>query len=358
VSSSLRRNAALAPLLLLSCDHHAGSDELKLPEPTVRVETAQVRRLEPTIPVAGVLSPLPGRDVKVGALVMGRVDQVFVAEGDPVKAGQPLAHVEAGPLKDRLTEAEAHVDEAKATLANAKARLARTEKLFAHGIASKQELDDATAAKVAAESALKQALAGGATAGLQLDRATLRSPIAGVVAAIIVPAGQPVDGNGTPVIEVADTRTLDLRAPIPSARAPEVSLGERATLSIEGAGTVTGTVAAIAPLVDPATNTVMARIRVPNASGRLRGGMFAKGALILPAREAVAVPRSALLPGDGTMSRIAVLTRTGTIAHRELVLGAESGDRIEVREGLQPSERVVIQGGYSLPEGTHVEVAE
>jgi RND family efflux transporter MFP subunit len=340
-----------------ACDHR-GDEKAKLPEPTVRVEVLEETQLEPTIPVAGALAPLPGRDIKVGSLVMGRVDQVFVAEGDPVRAGQVLAHVEAGPLRDRVTEAEAHLEEAKAGLANARARLARTEKLFQHGIASKQELDDATAAKVAAESALKQAMAGGATAGVQLDRATLRSPIDGVVAAIIIPAGQPVDGNGTPVIEVADTRILDLRAPIPAARAPEVRIGERATLMVEGAGAVTGTVAAIAPLVDPATNTVMARIRVPNAEGRLRGGMFAKGALILPARTAIAVPKTALLPDEsGAARRVAVLTSSGTVEHLDLVLGAEAGDRIEVIGGIEAHTRVIVAGGYSLPDGTHVEVA-
>src|SRR5262249_37820273 len=159
---------------------------------------AQRARLAPTIPIAGVLAPLPGRDVKVGALVSGRVDRVFVAEGDPVKPGQVLAHVEAGPLKDRVQEAEALAEQAKANLDNARARLARTEKLFKDGIASKQELDDAIAQKVAAESALKAARATGATAGLNLDRATLRAPFEGVVAAILIPAGQPVDGNGTP----------------------------------------------------------------------------------------------------------------------------------------------------------------
>jgi RND family efflux transporter MFP subunit len=296
--------------------------------------------------------------VKVGALVTGRVDRVFLAEGDPVKVGQALAHIEAGPLRDRVAEADAQVEQAKAALENAKTRLARAEHLFKDGIVSKQEVDDAIAARVGAESALKQARAAGGTANVNLDRATLRSPIEGVVAAILVPAGQPVDGSGTPVIEVADTRRLDLRAPVPAGRAGEVALGQQAELAIEGGTTTTGTVAAIAPLVDQATNTVMIRVRIKNDDVRLRGGMFAKGSLIEPAREALAVPKTALLPGEsGESNRVAIVTSSGTVALRDLVLGADAQDRVEVREGLSPGERVIVAGGYSLPEGTKVEIA-
>lgn len=353
------RPAGWAVALLLAACGQRQAEEKPLPKPVVKVEVAAATELIPEIPIAGLLAPLPGRDVKVGALVGGRVDRLFVAEGDPVKVGQPLAHVEAEPLEHQVAEADARSATAKAALDNAVTRLARTEKLFKDGIASKQELDDAIAAKVAAESSLKEMRAAGGTAGLQLARATLRAPIGGVVAAILVPAGQPVDGQGTPVVEIADTRTLDLRAPVAAARAAEVELGETAALNVEGAGARTGTVAAIAPLVDPATNTVMVRIRVPNTDGRLRGGMFAKGVLRLRPRRGIAVPKRALLPADdGRTTRIAVLTSSQTLAHRELVLGAAASARVEVLEGLAPGDRVVVEGAYTLPEGTAVEVTE
>lgn len=327
-------------------------------KPTVKVLAVKKTRIEPSIPIAGVLAPLPGRDVKVGSLVQGRVDRMFVAEGDPVKSGQVLAHVEAGPLKERLAETEAQRAQATSALENARTRLARTELLFKNGIAAKQEVDDAQAAAVAAESAVKQARAAGGTATVQLDRATLRSPIDGVVAAILVPAGQPVDGNGTPIIEVADTRILDLRAPIPAGRATEVKLGQLAELAIGALGTVTGTVAAISPLVDAATNTLMTRIRIKNPDGRLRGGAYARGLLKTEAHEGFAIPKSALLPsaaGDATSA--AIVDPEGKITHRDLEIGDDDGDRIEVRKGLVDGDRVVIEGGYSLPDGTAVEVA-
>jgi RND family efflux transporter MFP subunit len=327
-----------------------------LPPPRVQVITVKRQRIAPRIAVAGVLAPLPGRDVKVGALVAGRVDRVVVAEGDAVKVGQVLAHVEAQPLHDRVVEADAQREEAHAQLDNARTRLARSERLWKDGISARQEVDDARAQLVAAESALKKAEAVGGTATVQLERATLRAPIAGVVAAVLVPAGQTVDGNGTPVIEVADTRELDLRAPVPAARVGEVRLGQAAELRVEGVGPVGGRVEAIAPLVDAATNTVIVRVRLANPGGRLRGGMFARGALVGAAKDGIAVPRSALLPGDGgDASQVAIVEAGGVVAHRSVRVGDDSDGEVEIASGLDAGDRVIVAGGYALPDGTRVE---
>ncbi len=310
----------LAPALAVACRKE--ERETTAPPPTVRVVVVTEKTIRPRIPVAGVLAPLPGRDVKVGALVAGRVDRVLVAEGERVRAGQPLAHVEAEPLRQHLVETDAQRESAAAAVENARTRLTRSEKLWRDGISSKQEVDDARAALVAAESALKAAQATGGIATVQLDRATLRAPIDGVVAAILVPAGQPVDGNGTPVVEIADVRLLDLRAPVAAARVGEVRVGGPAELTVEGVGAVHGAVEAIAPLVDVATNTVVVRVRVANGEGRLRGGMFARGALLGDERRGFTVPRPALLPGDGgAADTVALVGADGKVAHRTVALG-------------------------------------
>ena len=348
----------LLSLVLLAAGCRHGEAEPELPPPQVTVQAAAQRSIAARTPVAGVLAPLPGRDVKVGALVSGRVDRVLVAEGDRVKVGQPLAHDEAEQMQQHVAEAQAQRQTAQAALANARTRLSRTQRLFADGIAAQQEVDDARAALVAAESALQEAQASGGIAGVNLGRATLAAPIAGVVAAILVPAGQPVDGNATPVIEIADTRLLDLRAPVAAGQVAQLSVGQKAELDVDGAGRVAGVVEAIAPLVDVATNTVVVRIRVANDDGKLRGGLFARGAILGALHQALVVPKSALLPGDGgTATSVAIVDARGKVAHRALLIGADAGDEVEVRSGLGAGERVIVAGGYSLPDGTLVQVA-
>ena len=340
---------------LAGCHHSEAEPEAALP--SVQVLAVAAQAIAPRTLVAGVLAPLPGRDVKVGALVQGRVDRVFVAEGDRVQVGQALAHVEAESMQQHVSEATAQREQAEAALVNARTKLDRTERLFADGIAAKQEVDDARATLVTAQSGVKQAQATGGIAGVNLGRATLKAPIAGVVAAILVPAGQPVDGNATPVIEVADTRILDLRAPVAAGQVGALAVGQAAQLEVDGIGTVAGQVEAIAPLVDSTTNTVIVRIRVANSDGRLRGGLFARGAILGASHSALAVPRAALLPGEGgSANRVAILGADGVVAHRTLELGADSGDVVEVKHGLSAGERVIVAGGYSLPDGTRVQV--
>jgi RND family efflux transporter MFP subunit len=179
-----------------------------------------------------------------------------------------------------------------------------------------------------------------------------------VVAAILVPAGQPVDGNATPVIEIADPRELDLRAAVPAAMVARIAVGQSAELRVEGVGVFNGVVEAVAPLVDPATNTVIVRIRVPNETGHLRGGMFARGAILGSEHDGLALPASALLPGDGgSATQVAVVDGNGIVAHRTLILAGEAGDLMEVRSGLARGDRVIVAGGYALPDGTKVESA-
>lgn len=353
--SSSARLSLIFVLALVGCSRvEQASAPLR---PKVTVVVAAVSPLQPRLSIAGLLTPLPGRDVKVGALVAGRVEQMLVGEGDEVKSGQPLARIEAAPLRDRISDADAQQVRARAELDNARTRSARSEKLWKDGIVSRQEVDDLRSAVVAAQSALAQATAAGGTASTQLGRATLRAPFDGVVAAILVPAGAPVDGNATPVIQIADTRVLELRAAVPAARIGEVGKDQLAEVIVDGVGTIPGHVVAMAPLVDVTTNTIVVRVRIENADRRLRGGLFVRGSLLGTARTTIAIARSALLPGvGGAADVVAIVDKDGKIAHRTVALGADGGDTVEVTSGIAVGDRVVVQGAYSLPVGTEVEL--
>jgi multidrug efflux pump subunit AcrA (membrane-fusion protein) len=116
-------------------------------------------------------------------------------------------------------------------------------------------------------------------------------------------------------------------------------------------------VEAIAPLVDSATNTVTVRVRIANPTGQLRGGLFARGALVGQSHQAVVVPPSALLPGDGgAASLVAVVDKDNTVEHRSVAVGTETADAVEIVRGVEVGDRVIVAGGYSLPAHTRVEV--
>jgi len=349
------RNHYLSLVLLVGC-HAQEKTESSTPE--VQIAIASITPLVRETPLSGVVAPLPGRDIKIGALVAGRVDQVFVAEGDSVKAGQLLAHVEAQPLRDRLLEADAQKEQSLSALANARLRFQRAEKLWKDGISARQEVDDARAEVVSAESSVKKADASNTSANTQLDRASLRAPFAGTMAAILVPAGQPVDGSGTPVIEIADTQVLDVRAALSATLLGSVKIGQQAELTVDSAGLVHGEVEAIAPLVDPTTNTVLVRIRIDNHDGRLRGGLFARGVLLGEARHVLTIPEKALLPGQGAAADVvAVIDEKNVVSHVTVVTGERAAGQVEIKEGLKAGARVITVGAYTLPTGTVVHLA-
>ncbi len=99
-------------------------------------------------------------------------------------------------------------------------------------------------------------------------------------------------------------------------------------------------------------------MRVANAGGRLRAGLFVRGAIVGPARTAITLPRSALLPGDGgAASEVAIVDGDGVIGHRSIVArDGDGGEVVEVVSGLSPGVRVVVAGGYALADGQHVRI--
>jgi RND family efflux transporter MFP subunit len=347
------QKVALLSLFVLGC-HHEAEPEPSPPE--VRVEVAALRPSQTRQRVVGVLAAPPGGSVRVASLTAGRVVRLLVAEGEAVKVGQPLALVDAQPLKQRVVETEARQQQATEAVTFAKQRLERAERAVEAGVGSKQELDDARAALVAARAAAVEAGAASGVAGYELGRATIRSPLSGVVAALLAAPGQVVDAAGqTPLVDVIDPHILELRALVPPGRLPRA--GDPAEVDTESGPPLPAIVAAVAPVVDASSGAVLVRVRVDNPAGLLRPGALAHGTLLGAPAQRLTVPEAALLPGDGgTPSTLALLDKNDTVELRTVTLGGSDGTRIEVTSGLAPGDRVILAGAYSLPAGAKVHV--
>src|SRR5579862_2049978 len=126
--------------------------------------------------VNGPVAAPPNRDVKISALVPGRVSELSVAEGDHVSAGQIVARIDDHSFRDQVTQAEAAEQQAQANLENAKLNLARNEDLVQRGIAARKELEDARTESSVDQAAVRQATAALSVAQLQLARTEIHSP--------------------------------------------------------------------------------------------------------------------------------------------------------------------------------------
>jgi len=356
-ASSFLVGASALALALASC-HSNDQKPSNAAFPRVRVERAQRGGVDEVVSLTGLLAAAPGRDVKLGALVPGRLARVNVTEGDAIQSGEVLAEIEAGPTSDELVQAEATALEAEAAEQAAGAKWKRTEELLHQGAASAQDAEQSRAAAVSAKSTSARAKAAVGLARRRLTRATIKAPFDGIVVAVLVRGGESVDGNGQPVLEVAATDPVELRAAATPKDVIKFRTGMPARIKLEGLPVEKeGAVFAIAPAADVATGNVLVRVRAANPDHALKLGALARATIVVAHHDdAVSVPTSALVPGpDGGLA--VTLLKDGA-AVSEPVSVSFTIDGRAVVSGLDGGEEVIAEGGYSLPDGAKVEVVK
>ena len=329
------------------------AEEEKPPEvPTIVADTTKVTRrtVVDELVVRGTVAAVPNEDVKVSALVPGRVNTVTVAEGDTVQQGQVVAELERQPLQDQRRQAAAAVEQAKAQVENARLNLQRNQQLFERGIAAGKEVEDARKDLTSAQAALEQANASLNTADRNLTRAQVRAPIDGQVVKRMVSGGEQVDGTAAqPIVEIANLDRVELGANVPAEYLARLKQGLSVNVSTDAypGRSFSGSILTIAPAVDPATNAALVRIRIANAGRLLKVGLFAEAHVKVDEHvNALVVPPAALVRNQ---EATVVYVVTGDTAQRTPVtVGLEKPDAVEILTGLTEGQTVLTSSVYGL----------
>lgn len=355
-----------AALTIPGCSHKPASDEdagdggkseALVAEVTVtRVTRADISQ---NIAVNGAAAALPNQDVKVSALVPGRLVEMTVAEGDRVQAGEVLAKLDDRTYHDQLQQAEAAAAQAKASAENARLARERNENLLERGIVARKDVEDArTQEKVAAEG-LKQAEAALELAHLQVSRTRITSPISGRVAKRLVGVGEQVDGTAAqPILEVANLNQVELIGNMPAMYLSRIKAGQSLPVTCEAVPgkTFQGRVVAISPTVDPATNVGLVRIRIPNPDALLRMGMYLSAQVPIERHpKALGVPPEAVYRDDQGAPRVFRVEQDNATAV-PVRLGITTTDRVELLSGVNEGDTVILTGGYGLPDKAKVKI--
>ncbi len=343
------------------CSRRAESPE-GVAEPSVTAAVIDRGPVSDVLLVSGTLEPPPGKSARLGVLVPGRLAELSVAEGDSVRRGQVLARLEATPFRDTRAQAEAALQQAEALKMNARQHLARAADLWDAGAGPAKDVEDAQAQLAAAESGVKTSAAAVSLASNQATRGEVIASMDAVVSHLYAAVGEPMDGTGKPILEIAQVDTLELQGGAPPARAGRVGPGQPAEVIVSGTSKPElGVVRAVSPAVDPGSGLVRVRVQVPNTETRLKVGVAAEARIVLRLiPDAVRVPLGALIPsgpGSGEPS-VNVLGPDGHVRRQALSLGVKDTLFAEVLSGLTPGDRVVLSGSYSLPDGTAVQVAD
>ena len=353
--------AMLGALANGACSHKL-TEEASESSAVAQVTLTRVVRadISQTLSLTGTAAAPLNQDVRVSALVPGRVAELSVAEGDTVKVGQVLARLDDRTYRDQLQQAEAALAQAKANLDNAKLARTRNEDLFQRGIVARKDLEDSRTQESVAAASLQQAEAAMELARLQVTRSEITSPLDGVVAKRFVSAGEQVDGTAAqPIVEVANLREVEFLGNAPAMYLAKMRAGEAVTVTTEAAPgrEFSGRVVAVSPSVDPATGVGFVRIRVPNPGGLLRLGIFLKADVPVDTHlRALTVPPESIYRDEGGQPRI-FLVNQGSATAVPVKLGIETKDRVELADagGAKEGDNIILSGGYGLGDKAEVQ---
>lgn len=307
------------------------------------IESVAAREVDnvPLGSVPGTISLPPEARVAVTAPFAGAVVRVYVIEGQEVARGAALGLVRATePVAIGGDLARAR---SAATLAEARAR--RLAQLADEGVIAQARADEAKAELDQARASVAQFQRLASLGGVGGDGTmTLRAPIAGRVAAVAVETGGGVDTVTAPfVVEAAGAYQVELQLPERLAQAVRPGMAVEIALGGDGAKPVGGQIIAVAPSLDPATRSVMARASIGGAPGIIAGRNVT--VTILGQGRGIALPERAVTRiGDKDY----VFVRKGKAwEKRAVTVAARSGGLAVIAEGLAAGE---VVAGSSVAE--------
>jgi multidrug efflux pump subunit AcrA (membrane-fusion protein) len=390
----------------------AGTEEKTTPVVSVRVAKAEKQAIAAQVAAVGTI--FPREQATVGAKISAQIKQMALLKNKVVQAGDVIAVLESRDLQAQRAEAVAALNEAlanqrsvttgtipqtnaqdqKALLdAQAKVKTARATyerrlTLYQNGGISKKDLEASQLDLTTAEDELRLAeqtinlrakslnpndialaaakVAGAqqhlATLDAQLGYATIRSPITGIVTDQFQYEGE-FAAAGAKLVNIADIRQVIVKAPFADTVASQLKVGDPATVlpTDTSSQEARGQISLLSRSSDPSNRTVEVWVTLANEGGRLRANGAAQITVSTNSKnDAIVVPASAVTldvsnANDGTV----MVVDAQSVAHEtKVTIGIRTSDKMEITDGLKGGETVVIEGNFSLADGTKVEISK
>ncbi len=342
--------------LLLGCSDNRTSTA-PAPEIVHGVSLVEVQRTPVPDYVEAVGTVRAAQTSQLSAQIAGAIVSIRAQEGQRVRRGEVLVVLDDAQQRAALQRASAGVNAAQQdiTAADAQNALARTtlsryQELYDKKSVSPHEMDEvqaraksAAAGRDQANAGLAQARAMEAQAQTGLGYTRIRAPFDGVVTAKQVDVGT-LASPGMPLLTVEDTRHFRLEASVDEGDIRWVKLGASARVTVDAIGTeVQGKIVQIVPAADPASRSFVVKLELP-PDAQLRSGLFGRVRFVRGQRDAIMVPRTALL-NRGQLQGVYVVGADGQVALRYVTLGRPAGPDIELLSGVTAGERLIASHG-------------
>ncbi|HXC20189.1 MAG TPA: efflux RND transporter periplasmic adaptor subunit [Steroidobacteraceae bacterium] len=326
---------------------------------TFTVETVQTHAFVSEELTEGKIGVNGDRATPVISPYSGRVTRVIAGLGDTVKAGAPLATVEASEFVQAQNDLK---------VAAAQVKLARINETRKHALydakgGSLQDWQQAQADLASAETALNAVrnrlqifgktpvdIANLESLQAMNPVATIVAPLAGVVVDRQVGPGQYLQAGGAPVFTIADPSSVWLLANVREADSGSVNLGQPVEVRVLAypKRIFKARVTYVAAVVDPVTHRLPVRAEIDNRDLALKPEMFATFRIVTSgATESPAVPAAAVVY-EGAAAHVWVVAGDGLVAYRAIRTGRSDDGLVEVLDGLKTGERIVTKGGLFI----------
>jgi len=326
----------------------------------LKVETVVAAEVPASSVVApGKLDVNPNRVSHVVLPVAGRVVSVLVKLGDSVDQGAAVLRIEstdADTAVGAYAQAQAGVAQARSVLLKASADLDRVRDLFEHNAIAKKEVLNDESILAQSQSSLDQAEAAERQAQRRLQllglkpgeygqKLTVTAPVSGKILEVAVVPGEYRNDLSASLMTIADLSSVWAVAEVPETDIRFIRMGEPldVELSAYPGETFRAKVMRIADTVDPQTRTVKVSAELSNPQGRLRPEMYGQIRHVGAMAKLPVVPAGAVVQNEGS-SIVYREISTGVFEPVTITVGDRVGDRIIVRSGLSPGDRIVTEG--------------
>ena len=294
----------------------------------------------------GTVQLKTGAEVRVGAQLSGIVRRLFVTVGSTVRQGQVIAEIDARPIEAKLQQAKAQLAQARVTLAKAAMDASRADQLYAAGIISKQQYQDAEAARDAAKAAVDVAQSGVEGAGVDLAYVEIRAPIGGTIASVSTRQGETVAASfATPTfVTIIQKDALEVVALVDEADIGNIRPGATAAFTTETwpDREFAGTVERIDPVGTIISGVVnyQVMIVIRKDVSMLKPDMTTNVNIVTAQHEAMLVP-FACVRHDAEGSFVYERSTSGQPVRQSVTMGSRSAGDVEILQGLDSNVAVL-----------------
>lgn len=323
---------------------------------TIAVVTAHPVRqtITPGLSFSGSLDP--EWQAEVAAKVDGRLERVYVKEGDRVSKGQVLAVLEQVDTDANLLNAKGSYLDAQTSLRKAETDLERYEKLYTTGAVSQQTVDDYRFARDNAAAKLEAARGNLQAMESKAAGTVLAAPADGIVSKRYYQEGYYAKA-GTPIFAVADISRLKTTINIPEGQVAGVHVGNEADISLPAypGKRLVGKITRIAPVADTPAHTFAAEVSVDNSAGLLAGVYANVSLMASPKENVLTIPVQAIVMRDDQQT-VFVADDKGVVQRCVLSVGYTDDKIAEVLGGVDENDTIVTEGHNKLREGSRIDL--